>query len=68
MLRILTCFFWIEDLLRKPQIPEWLFVIAEIQCSAVSNYTTINICGESYMTKQIRLALPKILQQKQNLS
>ena len=22
---------WIEDLLRKPQIPEWLFVIAEIQ-------------------------------------
>ena len=53
MLRILTCLFWIEDLLRKPQIPEWLFVIAEIQCSAVSNYTTINICGKSHMTKQI---------------
>ena len=22
---------WIEDFLRKPQIPEWLFGIAEIQ-------------------------------------
>ena len=61
---------WIEDLLRKPQKPEWLCVIAIQQGKCLNvlyslqlHYNTF-FCGESHMTRQIWLALWQIFQQK----